>query len=108
MTYANALSLAAALGLLATTASAQATLDVESLQEIGEMDVVRTDGTEVGEIEDVMVDPSGNVLVVVEVDGFGFGDDDAIFALNDLTFQDGSFVTALGEAEIEALPRYDD
>lgn len=110
MKIAPARSLAAFLGLLATGASAQAALDVESLTEIGEANVMTAEGAEVGEVEDVLIDSSGTVVaVVVEVEGLlGIGDDDVVFALSELTFRDDNFVTALDEDGIEGLPRYDD
>jgi len=96
-------------GAVALPASAQT--DFKSLREINDIDVVAANGERVGEVEEVLIDQSGTpVAVSVDLDsGFlDLDDDDVIFAIDQLSFENGRFVTSLTEAEVEALPRYDD
>jgi NADH dehydrogenase/NADH:ubiquinone oxidoreductase subunit G len=109
MRFSSVTLITSIVGLAAGSGLAQEAVKVEALTEIAEADVVTADGTEVGEIEDVLIDASGNVVVSVEVEDFlGIGGEDVIFALSELTYQDGNFVTALDKAEIGSLPRYED
>ena len=103
MKFPRALALASFLGVVATGAWSQSVLDIGALTAIDDAEVVTTDGTEVGEIEDVLVDAAGTP-VALRVDD----DDDVVFALSELTFENGNYVTTLSEAEIEDLPRFDD
>ena len=78
--------------------------------ELGDMDVVTPNGDKIGEVEEVLMDTSGQVVAVaVEVGGFlGIGDDDVIIRLDQLRLQDNQFVTTLTKEQIEALPKWDD
>ena len=100
-------ALALALG---TPAASQALLDIGALQDLDDVEVVTTDRTEVGEIEEVLIDPNGNIVaVVVETEGrfLDIGSEDVVFSLEQLAYENGDYVTSLTAAEIEALPRYD-
>lgn len=103
------LATAAALALGTGAANAQALLDVATLDEMDDADVVASDGTEIGDIDEILIDESGRVLaVVVKVGGFlDIGDEELVFALERLTYQNGDYVTELPPEEIQALPRYD-
>lgn len=110
MRLTSILALAAA-GAIAMPAAAQTVLDVDSLREINDAELVTADGQRVGEIEDVLVDQAGNpVAITVEIrEGFlNLDEDEVVFALDQLTWQDGDYVTSFGASEIEGLPRYDD
>ena len=98
-------------GLAAAPVLAQTLLDVGSLRELNDAEIIGANGDEIGEIEDVLVDATGRpVAVTVEMDeGFlGQGEEEIVFSFDQLTWEDGNYSTALTEAEIEALPRYDD
>lgn len=96
-------------GAVALPASAQT--DAQSLREINDIDVVSQDGERIGEIEDVLIDETGKPVAVAVDIGRNFldiGDKDAIFTMDQLSFENGRYVTGLTSAEIEALPRYND
>lgn len=98
-------------GLAAAPALAQTLLDVGSLRALDDAEVIGANGDEIGEIEEVLVDATGRpVAVSIDVDdGFlGLGDEEIVFSFEQLTWENGAYRTALTEAEIEALPRYDD
>lgn len=109
MKLSGTFALTSVLESLPAGAWAQAALDMGALAAIDDAEVVTTDGTEVGEIDDVLIDPAGTPMaVVVEVDGLlGVDDQDVVFALSELTFAEGNYITALSETEIEGLPRHD-
>jgi hypothetical protein len=81
-----------------------------SVDDIKEMDLKNEAGDEIGEVEKVLVDGSGQpVAVAVEVGGFlGMGDHEAVVGLDQLTVMDDHFVTSLDKNAIEALPHWDD
>jgi sporulation protein YlmC with PRC-barrel domain len=74
------------------------------------MDVYSTNGEEIGDIDEVLVNASGQpVAVSVEVGGFlGIGDREVIVQLNQLRLDGQRFVVSLTREQIEALPRWDD
>ena len=78
--------------------------------ELGDMNVVNPAGEKIGEVEDVLMDTSGNVVAVaVEVGGFlGVGEDDVIIQLDQLRLENKQLVTTLTKEEMEALPKWDD
>ena len=90
--------------------AAQTILDVGSLTDIEEIDVVTADGESLGEIEAVLVDDSGRPAAVsVEVGGFlGLGDSDRVIPVDRLTFQDGDYTIDITRDEVENLPQWDD
>jgi hypothetical protein len=81
-----------------------------SVDEIEDMDLKNQAGDDIGEIEEVLVDGSGQpVAVAVEVGGFlGIGEHEAVLGLDQLTVMDDHFVTALDKDAVEALPHWDD
>ena len=102
-------ALAAALAL-PIAAPAQTIIDATALRDIEEIEVVTADGEDLGEVENVLVDATGNpVAVSVEVGGFlGVGDDDRIIPMDRLTFQDGNYLITITREEVETLPEWDD
>jgi sporulation protein YlmC with PRC-barrel domain len=90
----------------AQTTAAEAT----GYLELDDMDVVTPNGDKIGEVEEVLMDTSGQVVAVaVEVGGFlGIGDNDVIIRLDQLRLQDSQLVTTLTKEQIEALPKWDD
>jgi hypothetical protein len=80
------------------------------LRDIGDMRVLGVNGEEIGEIEDVLVDPDGRVTAVsVEAGGFlGMGERDVVMQLDSLELQGDAFTTTMTQEEIEALPAWDD
>ncbi len=110
MPYRTILARVAALGLLAGPAFAQSVVDVSSLRSIDDVDVHNAAGEEFGEVEEVLIDQAGTpVAVVIELGGvLGIGDEDVVVPFSAMTWQNGVYVTTLTEADIEALPRYDD
>ena len=118
---------AGALALAPLAPAAQQSLDVTTLQEaedddlvvqpfgvtvddIDDMDLMNADGEEIGEIEEVLLDASGQpVAVSVEVDDFlGMGEREVVFGLDQLQLTDDDFVTSVDKATVEALPEWDD
>ena len=95
--------------LMAGAASAQ-TMDVSSLHSIDDADIMGADGKKIGEIEEILVDDSGEpVAAVVEAGGFlNIGDDDIVVSLEDLTFDNGDFTTPMTEEELKNLPKWED
>ena len=102
---------AALIAPLGAAATAQ-TMDITDYQAIQDVEVVtEADGQEVGEIEEVLVDGTGEVVAaVVEVDdGFlDLGDSDVVIQLDDLTWNGGEFTTSLTEGQMQSLPTWDD
>ena len=81
-----------------------------SVDDIGDMDLKNQAGDEIGEVEEVLVDGSGQpVAVAVEVGGFlSMGEHEAVVGLDQLTVMDDHFVTSLDKDAIEALPHWQD
>ena len=83
---------------------------VSSWQEIEDLPVMGPDGNEIGEIEEVLINASGEVVAVtVEAGGFlDIGDEEIVFTMDMLSFEGGQYVTDMAATDIEGLPRYDD
>ena len=79
-----------------------------NVDRLEELDLVGANGEEIGDVEDVLADSSGKVVVVViEYGGFlNMGEKEAVFMLDTLKLQDGKLVTAMTKAELEALPNW--
>lgn len=109
MLYKPALATIAALAILAGPAGAQAVVDLASLRSIDDVDVHDAAGNEIGEVEEVLIDANGTpVAVVIELGGvLGIGDQDVVVPFSEMTWQNGVYTTALTEADVETLPRYD-
>jgi sporulation protein YlmC with PRC-barrel domain len=81
-----------------------------TVEDLEDMDVNSADGDEVGEVEEVLVDTTGQpVALVVEVGGFlGIGEREVILGLDQVKVVDDELVTAADKATIEALPDWKD
>lgn len=124
MMYRTLIALAAAPALMAGSAFSQATAYTEldddafvvepfnlTVDEIEDMDIYGPgDDDQIGEIEEVLVDSSGNVAgFAVETEGFlGFGGEDVIVGIDQLQLVGDHFNTSLTEDQLEALPRWED
>lgn len=118
----RAILLAAAAGLVATSALAQtATQWVEAeddamtveafgltVDQLEDIEIVDASGQPLGEVEDVLMTPEGQVgAVSVDLDD-ALGDRDVVMELGSLSF-DGQVLRAdLAPEQVEALPAYDD
>jgi hypothetical protein len=81
-----------------------------TVDQLDDMNVYGADGREIGEVEEVLVDASGNVVAVsVEADrSLGIGDREVIMRLDSLTYAEGRLSTTLSDDEIRSLPVWDD
>ena len=86
------------------------TYEGRSIDQIEDMDVVR-DGESIGEIEEVLADADGEIVaVVVEYDdGFlDLNEIEVILPIDQIAFGENAATVTLGDAELEALPVWDD
>ena len=84
--------------------------DDEGWDADGYYDALGADWNEIGEIEEVLINASGEVVAVtVEAGGFlDIGDEEIVFTMDMLSFEGGQYVTDMAATDIEGLPRYDD
>ena len=125
MTFRTLVALAAVPALLAAPALAQTAttyMDVEddamvvepfglTVDQIEDMDIYGPgDDDQIGEIEDVLTDASGEIVgFSVETEGFlGIGGEDVVVGVDQLELAGDRFVTSLTEEQLEQLPRWDD
>ena len=118
---------AAVLALAPLSAAAQQPLDVSgykeaedddlvvqpfnlSVDQIEDMDVKTAAGEEVGDVEEVLTDASGQpVAVSLEVGGFlGIGEREVVVGLDQLQLADDDFVIDADKAMVEGLPDWKD
>ncbi|MFC5359246.1 PRC-barrel domain-containing protein [Azospirillum himalayense] len=78
--------------------------------QLDDMDVFGPDGTKIGEVEEVLMDASGQpVALVVDVEhGVGIGDKELIVGLDQLRDDGRTLTTALTNAQLGTLPIWDD
>lgn len=81
-----------------------------TVDDIEDMNVYGTGGEKIGEIEEVLIDTSGNIAAVaVESGGFlGIGDEEVVVMLDQLTLEGDRFSTSLTKDQLLALPRWKD
>ncbi len=94
----------------AGAAFAQAT-DIFSYTDVDDVEIMSSDNEDVGEIEAVLVDDSGEpVAFVVELDDsfLDLGDSEVVMNIDDLTWEDGDYTTTMTSEEVEQLPTWDD
>ena len=118
---------AAVLALAPLAAAAQQSLDVSgykeaedddlvvqpfnlSVDQIEDMDVKTAAGEEVGDVEEVLTDASGQpVAVSLEVGGFlGIGEREVVVGLDQLQLANDEFVIDADKAMVEGLPDWKD
>lgn len=82
----------------------------KTVDEIEDMDVYGPGGAEIGEVEEVLVDASGQpAALAVEVGGFlGIGEKNAAIQLDQLRLEGDRLTTNLTKEQIEALPAWED
>ena len=75
-----------------------------------DMEVVGGDGNEVGEVEEVLANPAGQIVAVtVEAGGFlGIGAKEVVVNLDRLRLADDRLVTDLTKDQAAALPEWQD
>lgn len=81
-----------------------------TIEEIEDMELVR-DGEVIGEVEAVLAGPSGDVTALaVEYDDEGLGDSDVVVPIDrlELATDEREVRTTLSDAELAALPSWDD
>jgi sporulation protein YlmC with PRC-barrel domain len=86
------------------------TYEGRSIEELDDMDVVR-DGERIGEIEDVLANADNQIVaVVLEYDeGFlGLNDPEVILPIDQIQFDENAASVTLSDAELRALPVWDD
>lgn len=81
-----------------------------TVDDIEDMNVYGTGDEKIGEIEEVLIDTSGNIAAVaVESGGFlGIGDEEVVVMLDQLTLEGDRFSTSLTKDQLLALPRWKD
>jgi hypothetical protein len=78
------------------------------VDQVEDMDVIGSDGGEIGEVEDVLGDANGQPKAIsVEVGGFlGMGEKKVILMLDDVKLDLGKLRTALTKQQIQELPDF--
>ena len=78
------------------------------VDDVEDMDVYGPDGKELGEVEEVLEDGTGQIrAVVLEFGGIlGFGDKEVIVAMDQLQLAKDRFTTNLTEEQLTALPAW--
>jgi uncharacterized protein YrrD len=81
-----------------------------TVDDIEDLDLKNADGDEIGEVEEVLIDASGEpVAIAVEVGGFlGIGERDVVLGLDQVQLVDDDLVTSADKATIEGLPDWPD
>jgi len=79
-----------------------------TVDDIDDMNVVNAQGEKIGEVEDVLVDPSGKpVAVTVEMGGFlGIGEKHYVLDIAKLTSKDKVLQTTLTKEQLQQQPEW--
>jgi hypothetical protein len=82
----------------------------KTVEQIEDMDLVDRSGNDIGDVEEVLTDASGQpAAVAAEVGGFlGIGDKEVIIGLDQLRVNGDDLTTTLSKEQLEALPEWDD
>jgi hypothetical protein len=82
-------------------------VDVDTLEDT---DILDASGEVIGEVDEVLMDGSGRIVAVsAEVGGFlGLGDREVVMDLGMLTRRGDGLAVDMTQAEVEALPAWDD
>jgi len=80
-----------------------------SVDAIEDMDLVGPNGDEIGDVEEVLADASGQPSgIAAEVGGFlGIGDKTVVIDLDQVRVENERLVTSLTKEQLEALPEWD-
>ena len=124
MTFRTLVALAVAPALLVAPAIAQTAttyMEIEddtmlvqpfnlTVDQIEDMDIYGPGDDQIGEVEEVLTDASGELVgFSVETEGFlGIGGEDVVVGMDQLELAGDRFVTSLTEEQLEQLPRWDD
>lgn len=105
----------------AQTAADQPLLEVENeammiepfgitVDEFEDTDILGSDGSRIGEVDEVLMTPEGEITAVsAEVGGFlGVNDKEVILAIDQLTQQGEDVTIDMTQDQVEALPAWDD
>ena len=86
------------------------TMDISGLGSVEDANITGQSGEKIGEIEEFLVDESGNpVAAAIEVGGFlNITSDEVVIMLDDLTYEGGAYTTSLSSGQLESLPAWDD
>jgi uncharacterized protein YrrD len=81
-----------------------------TVDDIEDLDLKNADGDEIGEVEEVLIDASGQpVAIAVEAGGFlGIGEREVVLGLDQVQLVDDDLVTSADKATIEGLPDWPD
>ena len=81
-----------------------------SVEALEDMNIYGSAGEEIGEVEDVLVDASGQpVAVTADVGGFlGIGEREVVIGLDQLTHSGDRLTVGMTKEQIEALPEFAD
>ena len=106
---------------VAQTAGQQPLLEVEnesmmvepfgiSVDDFEDTDILGPDGSRIGEVDEVLMTPEGEITAVsAEVGGFlGVGDKEVILELSHLTQAADGLTVDMTKEQVEALPAWDD
>jgi hypothetical protein len=80
-----------------------------TVEQLEDMDVAR-DGQKIGEIDEVLANPGGQIVaVVIDFEDDFLDDRDVVLAIDQLKFGDDARLATvtLGDAELEGLPDWD-
>ncbi|MFC4173188.1 PRC-barrel domain-containing protein [Microvirga sp. GCM10011540] len=94
---------------VATAADPAGFRDIDVI-ELEDTEVVSIEGEELGEIEDVVRGPNGNLFAVMEFGGFlDIGEEKRMVDLSRMYWRDNALILpGVTEAELEALPEWQD
>jgi len=82
----------------------------KSVRDIRGMDVVGSNNQKIGDVDNVLIDSSGQAKAVsIEAGGFlGMGTRQVVIQLSDLTLQDDRLVSNMTKEQISGLPEWND
>ncbi|CAO3430784.1 PRC-barrel domain-containing protein [Azospirillum doebereinerae] len=81
-----------------------------TVDQIDDMNVMGANNVKIGEVEEVLMNPAGQlVAVVVDVEnGVGIGDKEVVVGLDQLRLDGKTLVTGLSNEQLAALPAWID
>jgi hypothetical protein len=81
-----------------------------TVDDLEDMDLKTAEGEEIGEVDEVLMDGTGQpVAVAIEIDDLlDLDDEDRVFRLDQVRLDGDDLVTDLSNSEIETLPVWDD